>query len=652
MALNLLVKKAGPISEKVVSLLLESNQPFNYRTHAVTRAWDNARRALHWLPGEPLWRCLQRCHVHAAGDCPSCSPLGRLSVLHFNQSGSSIEGLDDLDGNDGRQCASDVDVMMELGPCRWLRADDPEGPPLSVDPAPPDGDPDSAPLLVAEPTENPGFVLLFVKPTSACDHSNPRQFSADHLRRLVQDWCRTRHGSDVIIETAGPAVNVRQKGDIDGGIDWVPCLRWPVWPSEEFRTRRRVTDFPPAEAREDICRFGVHLVPTGHPGSSTEYTELRLSFSRAEVVAGWHLFPTVRIAARGLKNVKNEMKKRRKTTTVKDTGKRLKSYHIKTTALWLCQDLPRESWRSATTAMHLILDKLEKALTDGTLHCFFWTKINLFAEYTADDLCATQREVKRMRKRMLAALLAWHDTCFDLQPWYAHYQQKMAPDRASGSEETTSNDQQISDRSLQLFAARYITMYAVLEIIKHRHQGVSGVENCSDLPDLIRTELLRSRLGRRYHQGRIFVQAMLAAPDDLVGSARLVAHGGDVYTWDVAPLLALLEDSDMQLLLGEPDAVASWWRQQLRLPRAEQPEGMTADLDTPQGRKELLLNADLLLRACEESKALLTRRYCPPGSPELRCGCRETDQHALEEQRPGPAVPPPTAQKLRGLGSG
>ena len=100
---------------------------------------------------------------------------------------------------------------------------------------------------------------------------------------------------------------------------------------------------------------------------------------------------------------------------------------------------------------------------------------------------------------------------------------------------------------------------------------------------------------------RTLMEAMLVAPDDLVGSARLSSQGDGVHTWDVAPLLALLTNSDMQLLLGDPVAVAAWCHQQLCRPPAERPEGLTAELDTPRGRADLLLNPDLLLQACSET---------------------------------------------------
>ncbi|KAF0301386.1 Histone-arginine methyltransferase CARMER [Amphibalanus amphitrite] len=404
MTLNLFVKRYGSITEKIVSLLLESNQPFNYRTHSVVSAWNNARRALHWLPSEPLWRCLQRHHAEAAGECSACSPLGQLSVLHFNQSGSSIEGLDDLDGHDSRKCASDVDVMMELGPCRWLRTDDPEEPPLLVDPSPPDGDPDSMPLLVVEPSANPGFVLLFVKPTSACDHSDRRQ------------------------------------------------------------------------------------------------------------------------------------------------------------------DLPRDSWKSATTAMHLILDKLEKALTDGTLHCFFWTKINILAEYTADDLRATQREVQKMRKFMVAGLLAWHDSCFDLQPWKelllnanlllrACEESDSLLTRRHGPPGSSELRREADQHALEAHRpGRVMLCVAKGVMMFHEHNPARWCQLTVSVEDRMQKHGL---------------EAGLTAGSSLHERAERCARldpertGNNTSTPDVATdCCSCLEDSDMQLLLGRPEAFYSYLSQQ------------------------------------------------------------------------------------------
>ena len=68
------------------------------------------------------------------------------------------------------------------------------------------------------------------------------------------------------------------------------------------------------------------------------------------------------------------------------------------------------------------------------------------------------------------------------------------------------------------------------------------------------------------------------APADLAGGVRLTSLGGDLFTWW---LLALLTEGDMEVLLGDPAVVTGWcWRQLC----------LTAGLDTPRGRAELLLS--------------------------------------------------------------
>ena len=839
LVLDYIIKKLGPVAVRGINWMLDSNHPFYLANRPIVTIWRSLRYAMSWLPAEPLWRSLQTSHVAAAGECPTCSPLSRLSVLHYNQSGSSIEGLDDLGDDPKRDCTSDIDIMIELAPCRWIEAEGAGDQPKSTDPVP---DGRAPPLLMAMPSENPGFVLLFVEPTTECEHGEKRQFSAAAVRHLVQDWCRVRHSPDVIIETPGPAVNVSLRGARDGGTDWVPCLRLPVWPGEEeFRSRQRVTDFPPAEVREDIVRFGVHLVPTGHQDSRNELIEFRLSFSRAELVAGWHLFATVRVAVQGLKNVKNVMKKRRKKTTDTQTGKQLKSYHIKTAALWLCQDTPREQWAGPIKAMHMILDRLEEAIKTGTLLCFFWTEINLLAGFSEKDLLAMGRQIVKMRKSMLLHLLAWFSTAFDMKSWLEKDMNEllqMAPENrqqhtgsvqkptgmrnqsstesqqpssesqqpssesqqsssesqqpssesqqpssesqqpssesqqpssesqqppsesqqppsesqqpssesqqpstesqqpssesqqpstesqqppsksrqppsereqppsesrqqssesqqpppesqqpssesqqpssesqqsssesqqpssesqqpsfesqqpstesqqpSSESQQPSSEDQQPSSesqqpsseshqpssesqqpssesqqlessiRQLRCFMARRLTIWAVqqgLTVVRPVAGGSVGqlLRRSADaeLEYYSHTTLMANEVHR------ILLQAMLVAPDDLVGNARLTSHGGDVYSWDVAPLLALLTDSDMRLLLGDPEAVAEWWSQQLRLPSEERPEGLTAELNTPRGRVELLLHPDLMVRAFEETRGKSFFEKHPGGS--------------------------------------
>ena len=409
------VKLYHHFAKLFMSWMVNSNHPFHLSHRWVAAAVRSTEKALFWLPAEPLWHSLQTSHVAAAGECPTCSPLSRLSVQHYNQSGSSAEGLDDLDEVNDRQSTSDIDMMMELGPCRVIDAGSQGDQPASADPVQA-GCEESSPLLLAVPSERPGFVVLLVEPTAECDHKDRRQFSAEAVRQLVQDWCGARHSPDDIIVTSGPAVNVSRPGQEDGGIDWVPCLRMLVWPSEEFRSRQRVTDFPPAEVRQDIYRFGVHLVPTGHSDSPDGLMEFRVSFSRAELVTCWHLFPAVRVAVLGLKYVKYIETYRKKMQDI-PTTRRLKSYHIKTAAFWLSQDTPREHWTDPIRAMHTILDKLEEAFKKRKLPCFFWAEVNLLAESSEEDCAAIVRQILAMRKNILQHLLSWYSITFDLQWW-------------------------------------------------------------------------------------------------------------------------------------------------------------------------------------------------------------------------------------------
>ncbi|KAF0292187.1 hypothetical protein FJT64_009801 [Amphibalanus amphitrite] len=104
--------------------------------------------------------------------------------------------------------------------------------------------------LWARPTDNAGFVTLHWVRTDRCGHEEPLEaLPADSVRRLMYDFCR-------VMEDA----------------------------------------------------FGVHLVPTGRPGSKTESIEYRISLSRAELLAVRQLCPGLRAAVKALKAIKNILK--------------------------------------------------------------------------------------------------------------------------------------------------------------------------------------------------------------------------------------------------------------------------------------------------------------------------------------------------------
>ena len=357
--LERLVARCGPAFHLVPDTLLAANDISDHHppAHQAYIAGNELRTSVTGLQREPLMTALQAGRAAAAAvmECQHCQPSEPPKVMYNNLSGSSAEGLYDLVIGEGG--TSDYDVMFEFGgPFRWA-----EGAGCIS--------PESAPQLYAEPSSSPGFVILYWVRTSRCSHEAPlAALPPDSIRRLMWHHCRAISPPDNEITRSGPAVNVRPSGADDGGIDHVPCLRLPWWPERDvFLCRRRVTDFPPAATRRDLCRYGVHLVPTGRPGSETEQFEYRVSFSRAEVITVRHLSPVQHGTITTVKSMKNALKDCGATPA-------LKSYYVKTAVLWLAQDQPSERWTGITDGVNMVLDWLEHHLSAGHLPCFFWAR--------------------------------------------------------------------------------------------------------------------------------------------------------------------------------------------------------------------------------------------------------------------------------------
>ena len=488
-----LVARGGAAVHLVPDTLLATQDILNNLPAACQgyNACQEIGDALFWLTREPLVAALQdgRAAV-AAVQCQHCQPAKPLRMQFFNRSGSTAETLSDL--IIGKKGTSDFDVMIQFGgPFRWA-----VGAGIGARRI----DPEAAPQLWAKTTDNPGFVTLHWVRTSQCRHEAPlAALSAESVRQLMRHFCRVQFSSDDIT-CSGPAVNVKPP-DVDcDGQDFVPCLFLPWWPAEEtFLSRRRVTDFPPEAVRRGICRFGIHLVPTGRPGSDTEQTEWRMSFSRAEVVAVRH-FSAVQHAT---------------VTTVKRMTKILKgwglvaapkSYYIKTAVLWLVQCQPSTRWTGVTAGVHMVLDWLKLLLTTGRIPCFFWPAINLVAGLSRAELNGMIQTIHLMMRQATLLLLA----CCEDMGW------DLNNIMGDGTEP-------LPERELQLRLARELVMQAVLEGIAYR-----STAPCWDhwmnrfIPSFARADQLQllwwlyRRDSGAYHQQCRLLQAMAVAPADLV----------------------------------------------------------------------------------------------------------------------------------------
>ncbi|KAF0302254.1 hypothetical protein FJT64_025669 [Amphibalanus amphitrite] len=282
---------------------------------------------------------------------------------------------------------------------------------------------------------------------------------------------------------------------------------------------------------------------------------------------------------------------KRLKNALKETGAvQLKSYFIKTSVLWLCQDAPIESWSSITEAVSMILTWLENAVKRQYLPCFFWAEINLLDGFSAADLEATRDTIGRMREDLTRALLAQCIGKCIMDPLLA------------------GPPEPLSERELRLRLARGLIFEGVVVGLRFRASAPAWSHwTALCVPALLRLsepgllEYSHHCNTGSYSQQLLLLHAFLVAPDDVIAEMRLTSTGDGLLAWDAAPLFRLLTDQDMNELLGSYEAVQAWWSQQLSLPPAERPPGLTMALDTPQGQKELLLNAELHTRACSAS---------------------------------------------------
>ncbi|XP_043246338.1 uncharacterized protein LOC122393925 [Amphibalanus amphitrite] len=542
---------------------------------------NEAHDALTCLLWEPLLASLQDPTIISSERCQHCQPELPVNIVSVNRSGSGAEGLSDV--KVGRGGTSDFDVMFEFGcPFNWAGA--------GAEPA--IISPQSAPQLWAKPTDNIGFVTLYWVPTTECRHMTALDaFPTNSLRSLMLNICQVMTNGEITI--AGPAVNVQQPCDPSSeGIDYVACLRargW--WPADDWLegNRQRRTDFPPSAVRDNIREFGVHLVPTGRKGSPTERKEYRISLSRAEIVAARFLHPVQRTVIKTMKGMKQIVKEK----WGKDLTEGLKSYFIKTSMLWLAQDTPMKSWTNITDGVHRVLDWLEEHLAPGTtMPCFFYAAIDVAAELTPEQRQNAINAVKLMRTHATRLML---ELCMN--------------EKRDFSVLTEDDAKPPSERQLRRRLARILLRDAVVNGTLHRPTAPcweSWVK--SVIPSLIRAAqtcmlqwCFHRTSGTNWQQCYMLMAWSVLDRQDLAGAKQPTSPSDEVVTLDAAPLMAILTASDLEVILGDPAAVSAWCRQQLQRPPGERPGGLTADLDTPRGRVELLLQPELLLQAVREA---------------------------------------------------
>ncbi|KAF0313854.1 hypothetical protein FJT64_015665 [Amphibalanus amphitrite] len=270
----------------------------------------------------------------------------------------------------------------------------------------------------------------------------------------------------------------------------------------------------------------------------------------------------------------------------------VKSYYAKTALLWLCEQTPNDDWTTVSQSVIKLLDFLDDAVDTGKLPCYFWSEVNLLRFTSQGD-----REV--MKK-------ALHDIRQNLN---SHLAREFCVYKPGLQEMLTQTTTKLTERQVRVCLARWSILVGIAN-------GLPGYLAMTTLPEvgcalavMVRSQQLTSfdvdRLSEKYTYRRNLqfgmFKTLTVAPADVTLQADMQRSIGPDFVWDAAPLLDLLIEDDLRFLLGDPNAVRAWLRRQHQLPETERPAGLPADLRSPRGLCDLLLNIPLLSRALRES---------------------------------------------------
>ncbi|KAL3847908.1 hypothetical protein ACJMK2_018799 [Sinanodonta woodiana] len=177
---------------------------------------------------------------------------------------------------------------------------------------------------------------------------------------------------DSIGYRTGPAVCQQTK---DVSSDFVSALRCSQWPREgyEWLHRRRLHDWPKSRQIQNIMKYGCFATPVGHPSSTEEHMEWRLSFTIAER-------DLVRSFEDTVMKVYILLKMVRKTFIVHVLKDAFSSYYCKVCMLWMRERTPGELWCTENILFCLILciRQLHEWASAGYCPDYFITRNNIY----------------------------------------------------------------------------------------------------------------------------------------------------------------------------------------------------------------------------------------------------------------------------------
>ena len=178
----------------------------------------------------------------------------------------------------------------------------------------------------------------------------------------------------------GPSVEVwnEYSDTSQSGRDNVPSILCTFWPTSasEWKDRPRHYGWPSQRDKENIERFGCHLVPVGHSLSARKSMEWRLSFSIAERTLVWSFNHTQLQCYAVMKLILKEYVKTKCTEKHKSV---LCSYFIKTFLFWQFEKTDLSFWQitNLSGCIMSLLREFYACIQTGVLRHYFVPRFNL-----------------------------------------------------------------------------------------------------------------------------------------------------------------------------------------------------------------------------------------------------------------------------------
>lgn len=250
-----------------------------------------------------------------------------------------------------------------------------------------------------------GFVRLSpVRPSGAilerCIEVNGKPFlSSSKLLAQAHKEIADLESDFIRLIVKGPAhkILIQTKGEGSFEFDLVlalPCITWPAVAEEWVERNCCHSNWPSTYLVSSITSDGCLVVPTAHDDSPMKDVEWRLSFSKAEQKLAHSLSTKQRQAYILLKILLLE---------VLGHQKDIRSYHIKTTLFWMCEQVPEEEWCNWPLAkcVLLLLDRFIQYLKKYNIPLYFIPANNLIERVPRKDVDQLLVQLEKIREKPL-----------------------------------------------------------------------------------------------------------------------------------------------------------------------------------------------------------------------------------------------------------